>query len=286
IALATEDTALIEQRKMERDAKKVEVDVLVLTIEDAQKRVDSLTSQIESLQYGISHEASFTEELRQELNLYIIESEWRDDRYTDPQELYDDGLVKFEEIRQPKVVIDVTIDNLLNIIEEQYYWDKLVLGDLIKVKYPQMNIEYMAKIIELNYDFGNEEVSVVIANTTDLLDDMEKLQQILYGSSNATSLVENNKYKWDKINAVEKEVNAIITQEWDANKQKIIAGVNNSIEVGNRGIIIRNPDFPDEVVIMQSGIIALSKDGGETWKTAVKPDGIVAERLIGRIIAG
>src|SRR5690606_20509826 len=50
IALATEDTALIEQRKMERDAKKVEVDVLVLVIEDVQKRVDSLTSQIESLQ--------------------------------------------------------------------------------------------------------------------------------------------------------------------------------------------------------------------------------------------
>jgi hypothetical protein len=37
---------------------------------------------------------------------------------------------------------------------------------------------------------------------------------------------------------------------------------------------------------MQSGVIALSKDGGETWKTAIKPDGIVAERLIGQIIAG
>jgi len=37
---------------------------------------------------------------------------------------------------------------------------------------------------------------------------------------------------------------------------------------------------------MQAGIIALSKDGGETWKTAMKPDGIVAERLIGQIIAG
>jgi hypothetical protein len=78
----------------------------------------------------------------------------------------------------------------------------------------------------------------------------------------------------------------LLTDEWDANKQKITAGVNNSIEVGNRGIIITNPDFPDEMVIMQSGIMALSKDGGETWKTAIKPDGIVAERLIGKIIAG
>src|SRR5690606_38289118 len=126
----------------------------------------------------------------------------------------------------------------------------------------------------------------VIANTTELLNDVEKLQQILYEGVSATTLIENNKYKWDKINAVEREVYSIITQEWDANKNKITAGVNNTIEVGNRGIIIKNPDFPDEVVIMQSGIIALSKDGGETWKTAIKPDGIVAERLIGQIIAG
>src|SRR5690606_725099 len=121
------------------------------------------------------------------------------------------------------------------------------------------------------------EASLVIANTKDILNETEELLQLLYNNASATSIIQNSKYKWDKINAVEREVNAIITQEWDANKNKIIAGVNNTIEVGNRGIIIKNPDFPDEVVIMQSGIIALSKDGGETWKTAVKPDGIVAE---------
>jgi hypothetical protein len=37
---------------------------------------------------------------------------------------------------------------------------------------------------------------------------------------------------------------------------------------------------------MQSGIIALSKDSGENWQTAITPDGIVAERLMGQIIAG
>src|SRR5690606_41250821 len=63
-----------------------------------------------------------------------------------------------------------------------------------------------------------------------------------------------------------------------------IAGVNNSIEVGNRGILIKDPDFPNEMIIIQAGIVALTEDGGETWKTAIKPTGIVAERLIGKII--
>ena len=286
IAQSTEDNVVIEQRKNERDAKQSEIQSQQIVVDNLISEISNLNTQIENLQNQISKENNFTPELLRELNLYIIESEWRDDKYNNASDLYNDGLKKFEELRQPKVVIDVTIDNLLNIIEEQYYWDKLVLGDLIKVKYPQMKIEYMAKIIEINYDLENGEASIKIANTTDLLNDTEKLVQLLYSNSNATSLIENNKYKWNKIYAVEKEVNAIITQEWDANKNKIIAGVNNTIEVGNRGIIIKNPDFPNEVVIMQSGIIALSKDGGETWKTAIKPDGIVAERLIGQIIAG
>jgi phage minor structural protein len=286
IAQATGDEDLIQQRKQERDEKKYEVEVLQTQADKLQGEIDAMQSQIELRQVDISYDANFTPQLLDELDLFIIEKSWKDDRYTDAQELYDDGLKRFEELRQPKVVIDVTIDNLLNIVEEQYYWDKLVLGDLIKVKYPQMNIEYMAKIIEINYDLEAGEASLVIANTTDLLNETDKLVQLLYSSSSASSLIQNNKYKWDKINSVEKEVNAIITQEWDANKNKIIAGVNNSIEVGNRGIIVKNPDFPDEVVIMQSGIIALSMDGGETWKTAIKPDGIVAERLIGKIIAG
>jgi hypothetical protein len=144
----------------------------------------------------------------------------------------------------------------------------------------------MAKIIQIDYDLENSEISLTIANTTDLLSETDKLVQLLYNSSSASTTIQNNKYKWDKVAYVQDQVSALVQGEWDATKNKIIAGVNNSVEVGNRGIIIKNPDYPDEVVIMQSGVIALSKDAGETWKTAINPDGVVAERLIGRVIAG
>src|SRR5690606_4556445 len=78
----------------------------------------------------------------------------------------------------------------------------------------------------------------------------------------------------------------LMSAEHDANKRKITAGVNNSIEIGKRGIIVRSPQFPNEVIIIQSGIIALSKDNGNNWQTALTPDGIIAERLMGTIIAG
>jgi phage minor structural protein len=286
VAQATEDTVLISQRKLERDNKQSEIAQKELVVSQLKSDIAVLESQLQTLQDEISNQANFTPTLLDELNPYIIEATWREDRHINVNELYDEALVKFQELREPKVVIEISMDNLMNIVEEQYYWDKLVLGDLIKVKYPQMNIEYMAKIIEINYDLENGEASLVIANTNDLLSETDKLVQLLYSSQSASALVQNNKYKWNKINAVSEHVSSILTNEWDANKNKIIAGVNNTIEVGNRGIIISNPDLPNEIVIMQAGIIALSKDGGETWKTAIKPDGIVAERLIGQIIAG
>jgi hypothetical protein len=285
-AKSAEDDSGIAQRQTEYDAKEVEVTAQEAVVSSVSDEIDNINSQIDSLQSDIATQANFTDELLNELNLYIIEKKWKDDRYIDVEELYSDAVKKFEEMRQPKIVIEASIENLLNIIEEQYYWDKIVLGDLIKVKYPQMKIEYMAKIIEINYDLENGEVNLTIANTKDLLNETDKLVQLLYQNSSASTLLQNNKFKWDKIEVITNQVSNLLNSEWDANKNKIIAGVKNSIEIGNRGIIIKNPDFPNEVVIIQSGIIALSKDGGDTWKTAIKPDGIVAERLIGKVIAG
>lgn len=285
-AKATENQELIATREAERDAKQAEIDAQQIVVDGLKSEVDTITADINAIQKQISDQANFTPEVLRELNPYIIESTWKDDNYIDAQELYDDALKKFEEIRKPKVVIDVSIDNLMNIMDEQYYWDKLNLGDLIKVKYPQMNIEYMSKIIEISYDLENREASITIANTEQMLNETEQLVKLLYSNSSASSLVQANKYKWDKVKQIQDEVSVLINEEWNANKQKIIAGLNNTVEVGNRGIILTNPDFPQEIVIMQSGIIALSEDAGNTWKTAIRPSGIVAERLIGQIIAG
>ncbi|MFS0905813.1 phage tail spike protein [Priestia aryabhattai] len=288
VAKGAEDSAGITARTKDKTDKEAEIATQKAVVTQASIKVQQSTNALNAIQGQISGQASFTPALLDELNPFIIESTWRDDNYINAQELYDDGLKKFEELRKPKIVIEASIENILGAIEEQYYWDKLVLGDLIKVKYPQMNIEYMAKIIEINYDLEAQEATLTIANTTDLLNDAERLLQLLRNSSTATSMVQNNKYKWDKINPIQQSVNSILTSEWDATKNKILAGINNTVEVGNRGIIIRNPDpdFQHEIVIMQSGVIALSKDDGETWKTAIRPDGIIAERLIGQIIAG
>lgn len=285
MAKATEDYKLIEVIKIELSNKNREIDDISSEIDNLLVNINNINNQINHLTNQLRKESNFTPDLLDELNLYVIEKEFRDDRYINEEELYEDALKKFKELREPKVAVTVNIDNLFNIVEEQYYWDKLTLGDLIKIKYPQMNMEYMARVIEIDFDFSNDNISVTIANA-EKADSMDKLKELLSTTKTATSILESNKYKWDKVNEINDEVYRLINSEIDATKNKIIAGINNEIEVGRRGIIIKNPDYPNEVVIMQSGVIALSEDGGETWYTAIKPSGIIAERLIGNIIVG
>lgn len=286
VAKASEDEDLIANIKLEQVEKEEEVASKTAIVQSLQSEIDSIGGDIETLRDSIAIDSGFTQELYDELNFYIIEKEWRDDRYIDAQELYNDAVERFISLREPKVVITVDIENLFEMIDEQYYWDKLNLGDDIKIRYPQMNIEYIAKIIEINFDFEGGTINITIANTDKIGDEMDRLKELLYKSQTTTSILESNKYSFNKIPTIEDEIYRLVNGEWDANKNKITAGVNNQIEIGNRGIIVRNPDIPNEIVIIQSGIIALSKDNGETWKTAIKPDGIVAERLIGNIIAG
>jgi hypothetical protein len=277
---------LVTLKQTEKDNIQAQVNAQQLITDTINNNIISLNSQIDALYALISKDANFTQDLIDELDLFVIEKEWRDDKYIDEYELYQDSLKKFEELRQPKVVIEANIDNILDVVEEQYYWDKLYLGDLAKVKYTQMKLEYMAKIIQIDYDVDNRVAKLIIANNSDLLDDNEKLVQLLYNSKTATTLIENNKYKWDKVTAVENTVSKLITDKWDATKQQIIAGVNNSVEIDGRGVVVTNPYDENEIVVVQNGVIALSGDKGETWRTAIKASGIVAEQIIGHIILG
>ena len=285
IAKATGDTALITQRQQEilvlensLSAKQVEIDGI-------NSQISTKTNQMISLQDSVSI-TSFTQELLDELDVYIIEKDFFDDRYIDELELYNAGISKFAEMRNPKIVVEISIDSLLNVIEEQYYWDKIVLGDKIHVKYPNMKIDYKSTIVGLDFDLDDMDCTVKIANHTGNLDSMDKLVSIIYDNQSTSLTVSNNKYKWNSIIDVKDRVAQLRDGEIDAVKNRITAGVNESVDIGDNGIILTNPNFPEEMVIMQAGVIALTRDGGDTWNTSITPRGVVAETIIGNLIAG
>src|SRR5690606_26150253 len=191
---------------------------------------------------------SFTKELRDELNPFIIESEFRDDRYVDDAELYDDAVKKFEEAKTPNIVIDASIENIIDSLEEDYFSDKIVLGDLARVVDKDMNIDYKSVIIELSFNLDNEECQLVIANNTDDKDGFDDVLSVLYNTQSTTSRLEASKNKWDSVTELRTEVDIMREEGIDAVRRRITAGVNESVEISERGVVLTNPDFPDEMV--------------------------------------
>lgn len=284
IAKATGDTALITNLSQQRTAKNTQVNAQRTVVTQVQNQLLAIEAQLDDLYADINTESNFTPELAEELGFYILEREWTDDRYIDAEELYQAGLEKFKEYRTPQFTLSVGLVNFLEIAEEEYYWDKLNLNDKIKVKHPRMNMHYFSRIGGIKV--SDDSISLDITNTARVSDGLSKLGQAIRQSATSSTILQNSKKKWDKAGEEVNLVQQMMNEEYDANKKRILAGVNNLIEIGKRGIIVRSPDFPNEVIIIQSGIMALSDDDGLTWDAAITPRGIIADRLMGRILAG
>lgn len=277
------DTTDVLNRKI---AKEQEIANKETEIDDLETLLSELNVSIQELRVSLAYSNFFTPELMLELNDFVIEKEYTNDSIDIAQDLYDEALEEFEDVKTPQVSITIDIVNFLEIVEAQRDWDKLVMGDIVTIRYEKMNINMTAKIIEYTINHEDGDISITIANTKDILTDEEKLIQMLYSSSVASTTLDMNKFKWDGIDHTASQVENIINNTWDANKRAIEAGINNSIEIGARGLIIRDQNDPMSYLVAQNGILAITNDNGNSWKNAITKDGIIGERLFGKIIAG
>jgi phage minor structural protein len=262
-------------------------------VDNKQKEIDELEAdlaivenEIQDFQEMISVENNFTEEQLKERKKYIIERTWTDENYDDDEELLEVAKEKFLEFKLPKTTIDLNIINFLSVLSESYNWDRLKIGHEIRIRYEKIGVDIRAKVIQIQFDYENETINLKIANVKDLFGDAARLLEMLKSSYSTSTSVGMNKGNWNEAVEGAKSANEILNQTWEAAKRRILAGTNESVDIGNRGVVVRSPDNPNHILIIQSGIIGLSMDGGMNWQTAIMPEGIIAERLMGKVILG
>jgi hypothetical protein len=266
--------------------KQSQINTKQAEIDTVKTDIANVDTQINNLRNTLAIENNFTPTQITERNQFIIERTWSDSNYIDTKELYNDAIKKFEDLKIPNEVININIINFFEVLEEQKKWDKLFLAEEILIYYEKFKVDVSSMVIGMDIDFENQDIGLEIASVKRLNSEKDKLINMLYKSYSSSTSVDMNKYKWEKSVEDVTEINQVINAEYDAVKKKINAGANNSVEISRRGLITKNPDFPDEIVIVQSGVIALSKSNGEVWETAITADGVIAERLIGKLIAG
>ena len=274
------DELIRKKREWERRVAQQEAHLVSL-----KGQLEQTEQELDDLYASLKLTNNLTPEEYRELNPYIIGEIYTNDAIEEDEDLLEEAKKVFEKIKQPKITLSLSIEDFMSNIEFQHEWQELGLGDTIRVVHEDMNINSTAIITEINHNHENNSVSLRIENEKAMKDSDEYLN-MLQSSIITGDKVDLNKWEWDLSRENNGLVNQIIHNAWDATKQRVEAGYLQEIEISERGIIARSPDTPKDLVIIQAGLIALSRDGGETWKTAITPEGIVAERLFGRIIAG
>lgn len=274
--------ALIQQKI----AKQAQIDAKQAEITTVNAQITGVISSMQSLGNSLKMENNFTSDQLIELNQFIIEKEMSDSNYTDPKDLLEDGKKKFEKMREPKIVATVSLVNFYEIMTEKHNWDKLSIGDIITVEHEELGIHIKANVTDISFDYQDSNIDVTVSNVVELLTDEERFMKDHLKNISTSNTVNMNQYKWDDAKATVDDVTVILNNTWNAVKRDISAGVNEDVSISRRGIIIRDPKDPMKLLIMQHGQIALSNDNGNTWKTAITPDGVFAERLVGKILLG
>jgi hypothetical protein len=268
-------------------AKEAEIAAQKIRVQNAKNQVNNVLAQIATLKNQLSIENNFTPELIKERNQFIIEKEWVNEQIIDDKDLYEAGLKVFEEFSKPKTVISMDLVNFLEVVEEQRNWDKLNLGDTVTINYERMGVNVEAKIIEIEYDYSGEDsnITLTIANVVDIESNEEKFIKSLYRNSSSTK-VDMSKFKWDKYENDLGDINKILEEFWNKAKEQIDMAINETVIIDRTGITIKDEKDPLRFLRLTHGALGLTKSGGNRYETAITPDGIIAERLFGRIITG
>lgn len=270
----------------EREQKREEIADKESEIEEVESRISTVENKIKELRNDLSQENNFTEEQIKEIRDYVYVAEWKDENYHNIEELYEEGKEKLRKQREPKRDLKFSLIQFLETVEAQRDWDRVGLGYVIRVDYEPTDIAFKAIISEIKIGFDNRSLDITVSNV-DYKSDKQEFVEMLYRTAISTSqkLEANQKDWYDAVEAA-KEFYNFVNNPIDAVKHRIQAGVRESVTFDGRGLKIKNPDFPEQLLVAQSGVLALSLDGGETWETGITPFGIVADVVRGDLLLG
>ncbi|WP_260612141.1 phage tail spike protein [Paenibacillus popilliae] len=282
--LAGADRDIVERYSLDNTENQIRLKQL--EIDSVNRQLQAVQTKISELQATLAHDQNFTPEQLQELNLFVIEREFSDEKYIEEEDLYEAALEKFKELQQPSLSIDIDIVNFLEVIEEQHNWDKLKLGDFVNIKYEPTKTSVVARISEINYDFESSNIGIVLSNFKNVNDEASRIEKFLNESKNTSIIVDASKNKWGKAVVDTSSMSKLFDNFWDKITNQINMSINNTVDINNKGITITDPNDPLRFLRLTNGQVGLTRSGGLRYETAISADGVIAEMVLGKIILG
>jgi hypothetical protein len=165
--------------------------------------LSNVTNDINDLRWELSRSNpnNFSADETQELLSYIKEKEWSNGYLFNALDLYEESIIAFGEVNKPEVNITIDIVNFLECIEEQHNWDKLNLGDFVRIKYDPFKVNSSnARIMGLDYNFDSQDVKLTLSNPVkNLLNDTKRSMRMFAESIKSRKILDSFKPVWDNV---------------------------------------------------------------------------------------
>lgn len=270
----------------QKNAKLGEINAKKAEIASINVQIDANTNQISVLRTTISIESNFSPAQIIERNKFIRESVWQDNNYTNPNDLLTEGKERLKRVNQPIISYTIDVVDFTRALNTPFDWNRLKLGGIVTIHYPRFNINIEAKVIEINHEIDENRLTLTIANSKDIKQGFLKIADLINRNINTSTTLDMNKGSWDLSTENNLEINKLLNSNWDANKRAIEAGNNLNYRLDERGLTLKDPNDPMNFLRAVHNVLAITNDGGNTYKNAITYQGVVAERLYGQIIAG
>ena len=199
------------------DKKEQEIEKQREHIEKLESDMKGVNVEIDTIKRELSEKNNYTASLLEEKRYFTYEDDFIKNSIVEEHELYRAASDYFSEVNRPKISVSIDIVDFLDILEEQGNWDKLILGDIIKVKYDKFDVDISVRIVEINYDFENENISLVITNVKDFVftDEVDALARLLHRNINMVKAVDVSRVRWDGIDRLSQSLEDILANPWE-----------------------------------------------------------------------
>jgi len=258
-------------------------------------------NQMAAIKRQLAVPNNFTAEQIVERNRFIKEKVWSDSKYIDAQDLYEEGIRRLASVSQPILTYSISSVDFLSAINTPHDWNRLPIGSVVTVQYAPFGInakvkakqkrnqtpakQLKAKVITIEHDLDGYEITLTIANYKQIKSGFLKFGDLVKSIATTSATVDFNKDVWGLAKEANDAVSQVLTREWDAAKQAVTGDADNSVVIDKRGITLTDPQTANNILRMTNGVIAMSSDGGNSFKTGITGRGIVAEKLFGKLTA-
>lgn len=288
---AVESNTDYVKKRTEKEVKEKEIADKRTAINNTITSIENINTQLTTLYNDLKIENNFTNSLLKERENYIYEGSYSNTGISIEQDLYDEMVEYLQSKKEPKVVVEIELNSMFSMKSKEAQIDKqkIVLGEKVDVyyKFRGADIDIQAQILELTINEEANTIEVTIANAHDYKKDAaDYLENILQRSITTSTMVENNVIDWNKGKIALDDIDDLYEKGISSAKIQIEGAADNSVIFNERGITIKNTTEPLRFLRATNGVLALTKDGGRTYSTAITPEGVWAERLIGQMFVG